>query len=141
MHTNLKLSIFTLLLFAMGIFYYWLVRDTTLISSFLNLSHYKKFAIPFRIDWFPSFVHQFTFIIFTWLALEKDYLWFPLYFWFIINSLFELGQALPVSYTNELPKVLKNYFQYGTYSHTDMLALIMATLLAYMIIIYQKKGL
>jgi len=137
---NLKFFLFTFGLFILGILYYWLVRDSTIVSEWLGISHYKE-EISFHIDWFPSFVHQFSFVIFSWLALERKHLWFSLIFWFILNTLFELGQALPSEYIHYFPNFLVNYFQNGTYSHGDMLALVVASFLAYGVMIkYQKKG-
>ena len=137
---NLKLFFFTFVFFTLGIFYYWLVREPTIVSKYLGISHYIKEIAFFRIDWFPSFVHQFSFVIFTWLALERSHLWFSLLFWFITNTLFELGQAIPNEYLNYFPKVLANYFKHGTYAHEDILAIVGATLLAYVVMIkYEKK--
>jgi len=132
---NLKLFLFTFGLFLLGVFYYWLLREPTVVSNYLGISHYSKILMLFRIDWFPSFVHQFSFVIFTWLALERRYLWFSLLFWFLTNTLFELGQALPSKYLHYFPNFLANYFQHGTYSHGDMLALVVASLLAYMVMV------
>ena len=137
---NKKLLLFTLGFFTSGILYYWLVRESTMLSEYLGISHYSKKIEFFRIDWFPSFVHQFSFVIFTWLALERSYLWFSLLFWFIINSLFELGQAMPSKYLNYFPKVIADYFSHGTYAYEDMLAIVGATLVAYIVMIKYKKG-
>ena len=140
---NLKLFLFTVGFFTLGILYYWLVRESTVVSDYLGISHYTKEIEFFGIDWFPSFVHQFSFVIFTWLALERSYLWFSLLFWFITNSLFELGQAMPSEYLNYFPKVMAEYFKHGTYnSHKDILAIVGATLVAYVVMIkYEKKEL
>jgi len=137
---SLKLFLFTFGFFTLGLLYYWLVRDSTMLSEYLAISHYTKEIKFLRIDWFPSFVHQFSFIIFTWLVLERSYLWFSLLFWFIINSLFELSQAMPSEYLNYFPKVMANYFKYGTYSHEDMFAIVGATVVAYIVMIKYKKG-
>ncbi len=111
-----------------------------MVSKYLGISHYTKEVAFFRIDWFPSFVHQFSFVIFTWLALERSHLWFSLLFWFITNTLFELGQAMPSEYLNYFPKVIADYFKHGTYAHEDMLAIVGATLVAYVVMIkYEKK--
>ena len=59
---NLKLFLFTL--FILGIFYYWFIQDSTVVSEYLGINHYAKDITLFRIDWFPSFVHQFSFTIF-----------------------------------------------------------------------------
>jgi len=137
---NLKLFLFTFGFFLLGILYYWFVRESTMVSEWLGISHYTKKIDFLRIDWFPSFVHQFSFVIFTWLALERKYLWFSLLFWFITNTLFELGQALPNEYVNYFPKVIADYFSHGTYAFDDMLAIVVATLVAYVVMIkYEKK--
>ena len=137
---NLKLFLFTFGFFILGILYYWLVREPTVISECLGISHYKKEIELFRIDWFPSFVHQFSFVIFTWLVLERSYLWFSLIFWFITNTLFELGQAMPSEYANYFPNVLADYFIHGTYAYDDMLAIVGATLVVYLVMNkYEKK--
>ena len=138
---NLKFFLFTFGLFILGLLYYWLLREPTIVSEYLGISHYSKELMLFRIDWFPSFVHQFSFTIFTWLALERTLLWFSLLFWFVLNILFELGQALPNRYTDYFPNFLANYFKNGTYSHGDMLALVVASFLAYIVMVkYQKRG-
>ena len=138
---NLKLFLFTVGFFTLGIFYYWLFREQTVVSEYLGISYYTKDIEFFRIDWFPSFVHQFSFVIFTWLALERSCLWFSLFFWFITNSLFELGQAIPGEYLNYFPKVVADYFKHGTYTHEDMLAIVVATLVAYVVMMkHEKKG-
>jgi len=137
---NIKLFLLALGLFCLALLYYWLLREPTVVSDYLGISHYSKPLTLFRIDWFPSFVHQFSFVIFTWLTLERSYLWFSLFFWFLTNTLFELGQALPSKYLHYFPNFLVNYFQHGTYSHGDMLALVVASLLAYVVMVkYQKR--
>ena len=139
--SNSKILFFTISLFMLGILYYWLVREATIASKFLGIKHFTIETITFRMDWFPSFVHQFSFIIFTWIVLERKYLLFPIFFWLIVNMLFEFGQDLSREYIDFLPKVFFNYFQQGTYCHYDILAIIIATVLAYFIMIqYQKKG-
>jgi hypothetical protein len=50
-------------------------------------------------------------------------------------GLFILGQALPSEYIHYFPNLLVNYFQNGTYSHGDMLALVVANFLAYGVMI------
>jgi len=137
---NSKLFLFTVILLLFGLFYYWLIRESTIVSDYLSIHHYKNDIGFFHIDCFPSFVHQFSFVIFTWLALERSYFWFSLFFWFTLNILFELGQALPLEYANYFPKFLANYFYHGTYAHDDMLAIVVATVVAYVVMSkYEKK--
>jgi len=127
--------------FALGLGFYLMFREPVSFSLWMGLENFHLHgSLPF-FNWFPSFVHQFSFVLFTWLVLERRYLWFSLLFWFVVNVLFELGQALPSKYVLYFPNLLANYFQNGTYSHVDMLALVGASLLAYILMIkYQKKG-
>ena len=135
---TLILSSFTISLFLIGLFYYWWVREPTMVSELFGINHYEQKVI-FRIDWFPSFVHQFSFVIFTWLVLDRRYLWFSVCFWFVLNILFELGQAMPSEYIDYFPKIFADYFSHGTYGHDDMLAIVVATIIAYVVMIkYQK---
>ena len=128
----------TFIIFTIGIFYYWLFRDSTIVSNYLGVSLYHKELSSFTIGWFPSFIHQFSFVIFTWLVLERNYIKFSLFFWFFLNTFFEFGQALSSKYYGYFPKIITTYFKHGTYSHKDMLALVVASFLAY-IVMYKNK--
>ena len=109
-------------LLLIGITYYLLFRSPILASSWLGVeSLHQNFSLPLDIDWLPSFVHQFSFVILTWLVLERRHQWFSLLFWFSVNTLYELFQ-------------IDNYLIRGTYSHADMIAIFIATLFAFFII-------
>jgi len=138
MSKDFKIMFSTITLFTIGIFYYWFFRDATIISAYLGISLYPKEFTFFSIDWFPSFIHQFSFVIFTWLVLERNYIKFSLFFWFFLNTFFEFGQALSSKYYGYFPKIITTYFKHGTYSHKDMLALVVASFLAY-IVMYKNK--
>jgi len=131
---DLNLTLTAIGVLSLGFLYYWLVHEPTIVSEYLGIAHCKTELNLCRIDWFPSFVHQFSFVVFTWLALGKTHLWFSLIFWFLLNSLFELGQALPSEYCDDFPNLIANYFKHGTYSHADMFALVVASFLAYILI-------
>ena len=131
---DLNFTLATVGFLSLGVFYYWLVRESTVVSEYLGIVHFKTELSLWRIDWFPSFVHQFSFVIFTWLALGRTYLWFSLIFWFVLNSLFELGEALPSEYCDYFTNLIANYLKHGTYSHAEMFALVVASFLAYIVI-------
>jgi len=115
-------------LLIVGISYYLLFRSPIITSQWLGLeSLHQEFKLPIALDWLPSFIHQFSFVLLTWLALDRTHKWFALLFWLIVNTFFELIQILPI----------KNFILSGTYSHTDMISILVASLLAYIII--QKK--
>jgi hypothetical protein len=131
------ISIISLLL---GIIFYIVCREPILVSLWLGIEEYHIHNYISWLNWFPSFVHQFSFVLLSWLALGKEYKWFVIFLWFCINTLFELGQAMPNEYANYFPKVLADYFSHGTYSHGDMLAILLATVVAYMVINkYEKR--
>ena len=139
MNKNFNTIFFTTVLFTIGIFYYWLFRDSTIVSAYLGVSLYQKELSSLNIDWFPSFIHQFSFVIFTWLALERNHVLFSLFFWFFLNAFFELGQALSSEYYGCFPNIVIDYFKQGTYSHKDMLALMVASFLAYIVMNKNKR--
>lgn len=116
-----------------GIGFYIIFREPVMASIWLNLEecHLEKQTVLF--NWLPSFVHQFSFVILTWLSLKKSYLWFPLLFWFFINLFFEMGQAIPNDYSSHFPKIIADYFKNGRYSHEDILAIVTATIVAYVL--------
>ena len=132
-----KLIFFTLGLLLIGSLYYLFFRQPILASSYFGIEfvHLELFTPTF--NYLPSFIHQLTFILLTWLALNKSHMWFSIFFWLSINSLFELGQLLSKKDTSYLPNILQKYFQNGTYSHGDVIAIFLATFVAYIII---KKG-
>ena len=109
-------------LLVLGILYYLLFREPIITSQYLGLeSLHINLPLIINFDWLPSFVHQFSFVLLTWLALERTYKWFALLFWFSINVGFELIQILPIT----------NYIFAGTYSHADMVAIFIATYFAH----------
>ena len=136
MRTKNHILLLALFLLVVGVLYYLLVRDSIVASRWFGISSWHQNFIAIRVDWLPSFVHQFSFVILTWLALDRKYIYFPLGLWFSINIIFELGQALPKDYRCYFPKVISDYFKYGTYSESDMYAIFVATIMAYF---YLKK--
>lgn len=111
-------------LLALGIAYYILFRTPILASTWVGVeSIHQNFSLPIAINWLPSFVHQLGFVLLTWLVLERKHKWFSLLFWLGMNVVFELLQLFPKH----------NYFISGTYSHEDMIAIFVATVVAYIL--------
>lgn len=131
--------IFALLSLLIGIFYYLVFREPILVSTWLGVESYHLQKQLLWLGWLPSFVHQFSFVLLSWLVLEKKYKWFVLSLWLGVNGLFELGQALPTMYVQGFPRTIANYFENGTYSHGDMLAILGATVVAYGVITKYEK--
>lgn len=123
-----------------GIGFYLIFREPILASTWLGVEEFHLAQQLSWFNWLPSFVHQFSFVLLSWLVLEKNYKWFVLVFWLGVNGLFELGQALPNEYANYFPQVIRDYFKYGTYSHEDMLAIVVATVVAYTLMNKYEKG-
>ena len=138
MQKDKQLIFVTTSMFLIGVAYYWLFRNHILASDLLGIK-LLSLKVPFKIDWLPSFIHQYVFIILTWYALNKKHKWLAIFIWLIINISFEILQALPLKYIYFLPKVLIDYSQYGTYSKLDMLAIFVATIFAYLTINHHDK--
>ena len=130
---------FTTIIFLIGACYYWLFRNNILITEWLGIKM-LNLNIQFKIDWLPSFIHQFVFIIFTWFALDKKHKCFAISIWLILNLSFEILQALPLKYVCFLPKILIEYSQYGTYSNSDIVAILFASIMAGIVIKLYIKG-
>ena len=123
-----------------GIVFYLLFREPILVSTWLGIEEYHFHHNVKYLNWFPSFVHQFSFILLSWLALGREHKWFVLSLWSLLNGLAEIGQALEGSWLSFSPSILKNYFKNGSYSHEDMLAIVLATVVAYLVIDkYEKR--
>ena len=115
---------FSIGLLILGIGYYLLFRTPILVSEWFGVEFlHQQFSLPFSINWLPSFVHQLSFVLITWLTLERTHKWFALLFWLGMNVTFELLQMFPSN----------NYMISGTYSHEDMIAIFVASLFAYIL--------
>ncbi|HIP37134.1 MAG TPA: hypothetical protein EYG85_09805 [Crocinitomix sp.] len=137
---NIPLLI-ALITFFTGILYYLLFREPTLLTTSIGIRSFSLGVNPL-LGWFPSFVHQLSFILLSWLAVDRQYPWQILFTWLTINIVFEIGQGLDQVYFINFPHVLQLYFQRGTYSHSDILAICIATVVAYIIMNkYTKKEL
>ena len=113
-------------------------------KSFVNISLYHILPNLFGIigNSLPSFAHVFSFILITaaLIASKKREFIIICLFWFLINSLFELGQKFSTIFIKFIPDwfasipFLENtgdYFVRGTFSFGDMAAIIIGTITAY----------
>lgn len=115
-------------------------------SSF-NISFYRDLPNLFgRLGYsLPSFVHVFSFILFTaaLLAAQKKTYAFICLGWFLVDCLFELGQGYLVSINAVQSRLAgipflensENYFRYGTFDWNDLLATALGTLVAYAVLL------
>ncbi len=113
--------ILSLSILLIGILFYYFFREPTIVGNWLGIKN--GHIVIYYLDSLPSFVHVFSFSIFTWLVLEQTYSNSSILFWVIINMVFEFGQMIN-SEVIWLPKFLQYYFQKGIYSHWDIAAII-----------------
>ncbi|MCF6172797.1 MAG: hypothetical protein L3J44_03325 [Campylobacteraceae bacterium] len=117
--------IFPFVIFAIGILFYYFFREPTIVEQWLNIedihiySHYIHY-----FNSFPSFVHVFFFSILTWLVLEKSYENISILFWLVLNLLLEIGQMLVDK------NATQSYIFQGTYSHWDIIFILIGALAA-----------
>ncbi|OQY04441.1 MAG: hypothetical protein B6I22_09520 [Desulfobacteraceae bacterium 4572_123] len=117
-------------------------------KSFVNISLYHILPNLFGIigNSLPSFAHVFSFILITaaLIASKKREFIIICLFWFLINSLFELGQKFSTIFIKFIPDwfasipFLENtgdYFVRGTFSFGDMAAITIGTIAAYFLLI------
>ena len=87
-----KFIFFSLGLLLIGCVYYLFFRQPTIASLYLGIDFMHLELFTPTLNSLPSFIHQLAFILLTWLALNKSYMWSAILIWLIVNSLFELGQ-------------------------------------------------
>ena len=133
-----SLLIFAVIFLLIGMLYYLLFRDSIFASQWLGVEKYHQHLSFISIDWFPSFVHQFSFSILTWIALGRRYKTFSILLWLSVNIAFEMAQALPEKYYIVLPKTIMDYCKNGTFAYDDIIALVLASLLAYIVMTRPK---
>ena len=136
------LNIYSLLavgIFSIGIIFYYLFREPTVVSSYLGIqdihivSEYTKY-----FNSFPSFAHVFSFSIFTWLVMERSYANSSILFWSILNIVAETGQIINTSSISWLPNFIEQYCIQGTYSHWDMLAILIGAMYAKLVMNFKN---
>ncbi len=118
----------------------------------INISLYHILPNLFGIigNSLPSFAHVFSFILITagLIASKKRHFIIICLSWFLINSIFELGQKFSTMFIKFIPDwftsipFLENtgdYFVRGTFSFGDMAAIIIGTISAYFLLIITSE--
>jgi ABC-type xylose transport system permease subunit len=121
-------------------------------KSTVNISFYHILPDLYGIigNSLPSFAHIFSFILMTagLMAFKKREFIFICLFWFLIDSVFELGQKFSTMFIKFIPDwfasipFLENtgdYFVRGTSSFGDMAAITIGTIAAYFVLIKTRK--
>ncbi len=111
--------------FIIGIAFYYYFREPTIVEVFLNIDH-PTVLLPYTnyLNWYPSFAHVFSFSIFTWLLLEKQYENYSILFWMVLNIIVEFGQMLDTP-IGIFPINIQYYFIVGTFCWWDIVAIIL----------------
>ena len=117
-------------------------------KSFFNISLYHILPNLYGIlgNSLPSFAHVFSFIFITagLIASKKSQFIIICLFWFLIDSVFELGQKFSTMFIKFIPDwfasipFLENtgdYFVRGTFSFSDIAAITIGTIVAYFVLI------
>jgi len=131
----------SLLVFMIGILFYYFFREPTIVANYLGIDGYRiasKYVVYFNS--FPSFAHVFTFSILTWLIFEQSNATFSILFWMILNLFFEFIQYFDLSSFNWIPKVVQDYSKYGTYSNMDIVAIFIAAICAKIVVNTKKSS-
>ena len=121
-------------------------------KSSVNLSLHNILPNLFGIigNSLPSFTHVFSFILITaaLIASKKSQFIIICLFWFLVDSVFELGQKFSTMFLKFIPDwfasipFLENtgdYFIRGTFSFGDMAAITIGTITAYFFLILTGK--
>ena len=101
---------------------------------------------------FPSFIHVFSIILITvgFLSCHKSKYLPVCLAWFLIDSLFELGQRFGKLYADIIPDSLygipflentKNFILKGTFDYMDMAAIAFGAVAAYLVLLtFKRRG-
>ena len=121
-------------------------------KSPVNISLYNILPNLYGIigNCLPSFAHVFSFILITagLIASKKREFIIICLFWFLIDSVFELGQKFSTMFIKFIPDwftsipFLENtwdYFIRGTFSFGDMAAITIGTITAYFLLIITSE--
>ena len=121
-------------------------------KSFVNISLYHILPNLYGIigNSLPSFAHVFSFILITagLIASKKREFIFICLFWFLIDSVFELGQKFSTTFIKFIPgwfpsipffENTEDYFIRGTFSYADMAAITIGTITAYFLLILTSE--
>lgn len=145
MRQTLKLTGVGFLALVLGAFIYIVVRPegSSYLSQIFGFPVAASIQFPF-INNLPSFFHVFSFSLLTVAVLgERKYMLASCLTWLTVNLLFEVGQHSLVQHflvnNTVLPKLLENYFQYGTFDVMDITFCFFGALAAYCVMRFKGK--
>lgn len=138
---RIKPLLLACLLMIIGIIFYTQIRGCNALflvplnnTSLCQTTQFNSTTISALINALPNFIHCAAFCFLT-LSLVKNtprHTALTCVSWVLIGSIFELLQLISSAPSNNL---LINYFNQGTYTHLDLLAVICGGLVVYF---YQK---
>jgi hypothetical protein len=157
-HSINKVQIFIgLLCLFLGFATYIFVRPpelTYFVSKYLFYID-RPTAIPnlLRVigNYFPDFIHPFAFILITSGLIASDNRksqFLICLCWFLLESVFELGQCFKESYLRIIPSWFdnvpflentKNYIFYGTFDVLDIISILTGTVTAFFVLLVTSQ--
>lgn len=117
----------------------------------LSLSHLLPNFLGYVGKILPAFLHAFAFILITGglLARGKRGALLVSLGWFLVDSLFEVGQRFGGRVAELIPgwfdrlwllEATRSYFLVGTYDPLDMVAIATASIIAYIVLLRTLEG-
>lgn len=131
MKKPLILSLIIAPLLLAALFYYFFREGTVFYQAIGINSNLKHLFKSDLINSLPSLAHVYSFSLATWLINGQKYGLFSCLLWVIINTVFELGQALSSDQLSDFPNFLASFFRNGSFNWFDMIAIFVGGLSAY----------
>lgn len=139
----LKSLHFHILLFGLfGFFYYFLFRNNIVGLNYFNINSLGLdiYAYSFIYS-LPSLIHIVIFSLITYIILDRKKALFSIFFWLIINIVFEVFQALNFKQLSYFPEFIRSYGLNGTFDWMDILFLFIGAIISFVLItVFEKKG-
>lgn len=149
---NVKQLIIGFATLILGLAFYVIFRNKTYITTELNISHLNLFKNSggYILSGFPSFIHAFSFSIITASLIRYRKYGYVLIcsVWCLIDLTFELGQKYREFTVRIIPdwfsgipvlENAKNYFYNGTFDYIDIIAIVIGTMMSYLLLIKTKE--
>lgn len=149
---NIKQIVIGFAALVLGLTFYVIFRNKIYITTELNITHLNLFknSSGYILRGFPSFIHVFSFSMITaGLIKYRKYGYILICFaWCLINLTFEIGQKYKELSINIIPDWLsnipildntKNYFYNGSFDHADIIAIVVGTIMSFLILIKTKE--
>lgn len=108
----------------LGLFCYVLFRPEQIVWLLPDWrASWQLRVLPHLFYNLPALIHVFAFSLLSlaFLGLSNQKIWLASSFWFLVNLIFELGQALNDEVLMNFPSFLKRYFLYGTFDVNDII--------------------